>query len=338
MTQKSLNVYTYSTLTFPHCNVVFLLDMTDCPEGLTYAPQNGSCIAFTVTVQSIDGLVQNDELLTCLETNINTEINNGQLYNLIEGVWGNDTKFTGIGKPGAGVDYIVRDTEITEDDDEENIPTEKDDDSAIPEATSSPEGNITAGYLALIILALFAVPLIVFAVVRYRRRQEEEMARVREFAGEPADDTELDLENPTTGHAAGASSVAAIAPSLIVPAVSPRRSIDDDDSSAPSVWSDTRSSQIDIVEDESAHVVNAKLGSSLAAMGMASSVARNLYEKKHASSSDEEAEEESSNVETTKMAVVPPLSQQEESLDLVSIKAEIQSPVEKHRVKRRRSY
>ena len=40
------------------------------------------------------------------------------------------------------------------------------------------------------------------------------MARVREFAGEPADDTELDLENPTTGDAAGASSSCVVQPLL----------------------------------------------------------------------------------------------------------------------------
>lgn len=80
------------------------------------------------------------------------------------------------------------------------------------------------------------------------------------------------------------------------------------------------------MEDDSAHIVNTKLGSSLAAMGMASSVATSLYEKK----SDEEADQEG-NVETSKMAVVPPLplQQQEEKLDLASIKAEIQSLVEK---------
>ena len=66
-------------------------------------------------------------------------------------IWGKDTKVTGIGKPGAGVDYIGRDTEITEEEDEESIPTEQDEASAaIPEATSSK--GITAGYVALIVL------------------------------------------------------------------------------------------------------------------------------------------------------------------------------------------
>ena len=83
------------------------------------------------------------------------------------------------------------------------------------------------------------------------------------------------------------------APLILVPVVSPKQQKDDDESSVPSVSSGTRSSIIDVVEDDSAHIVNAKLGSSLAAMGMASSVATNLYEKKHASSSDEEAEQES---------------------------------------------
>lgn len=60
----------------------------------------------------------------------------------------------------------------------------------------------------------------------------------------PADDTELDLENPAIGDATAgaASSVAATAPSLLVPVVTPKKQKDDDESSVPSVWSETRSS------------------------------------------------------------------------------------------------
>ena len=112
-------------------------------------------------------------------------------------------------------------------------------------------------------------------------------------------------ENP-----AAAPAAAAVAPVVAAPLVLPKKeeeenesiNDDDDDSSAPSVWSESRGSQADSVVDENATPTSAMMGSSLAAMGVASSVATNLYEKK--------------------------TTGKEEVEDLENIKAEIKSLVE----------
>ena len=76
-----------------------------------------------------------------------------------------------------------------------------------------------------------------------------------------------------------------------------------------------------MVDEENANPTNAMMGSSLAAMGVASAVAMNLYEKKNAGSI-EEAEEAAENE-------VVGRNQGEETQDLESIKAEVTSLVAK---------
>eukprot|EP00984_Skeletonema_dohrnii_P013536 scaffold5597_cov154-Skeletonema_dohrnii-CCMP3373.AAC.5 len=251
-----------------------------------------------------DELARYEEVRSCLRTNIMEAIDEGKLYNIVEDISRKDTKITGLGLPGDGVDYLGEEKEGNGD-----VPVVE-----INEETASTE--LGGGFIFLIILALFALPVILFAVIRYRERNEEEMERVREFAGKPADDTDdLDLENPpapTT--AAPATAAAAVAPVVAAPLALPKKeeeenesiNDDDDDSSAPSVWSESRGSQADSIVDENATPTSAMMGSSLAAMGVASSVATNLYEKK--TTGKEEVEEE--------------------KLDLETIKAEIKSLVE----------
>lgn len=260
---------------------------TECPEGLPYAPKDAFCVEFIITMKPSEGLAQYEGVRTCLVDNINTAIENGELYNIIQEISSN-TQITGLGSPGEGVDY----KNSTVGDAQESITTENN------EGTTA----LSGGLIFLIILALFAVPLVTLTILRYRGKQAEELAKVREFAGEPAKD--VDLENP---------------PVVVPPATEEEgkqqeeeqkqgdHDDDDDDSSAPSVWSESRGSQPDVVyEDDNAanHPATAKLGSSLAAMGVASAVATNLYEKKNAGNNEEEDVEEAKRVEDIKAEVI----------------------------------
>jgi len=203
----------------------------------------------------------------CLVTNINKAIENGDLYNTINDISGQKTILTGLGAPGAGVDYREKNKEqaVTTDDGE------------------SSAGGLNGGFIFLIILALFALPLIMAIVFKLREKKEAEMAQVREFAGEPAKDT--DLENPPTPPPADISVVAD----------EEEEKRGDDESDAPSVWSEGRGSQSDLASTEDPaspeRMSKAMKGSSLAAMGVASAMATNLYEKKSNSEDEQEVKE-----------------------------------------------
>jgi len=267
-----------------------------CPEGLPYAPPDAFCVEFIVTMKPSAGLAEYDGVRTCLVENINSAIENGELYNIIEkNSSGKTQTIMGLGSPGAGVNYekgegngnYGGDVQFGNTGDTNN--------------RSSSDG-LSGGLIFLIILALFAIPLVTLAILRHRGKQAEELARVREFAGEPAKD--VDLENPP----------------VIVPVVAKggeeeeekeeeKQRDDDDDSSAPSVWSESRDSQDVVVDDDNSAnpATPSKLGSSLAAMGVASTVATNLYEKKNAAGNKDE----------------------EEAKDLEAITAEVRSLVDK---------
>ena len=111
------------------------------------------------------------------------------------------------------------------------------------------------------------------------------MAQVREFAGEPAKDT--DLENPPTPAPADIS--------VSVAEEEEEEKRGDDESDAPSVWSEGRGSQSDLASTEDPaspeRMSKAMKGSSLAAMGVASAMATNLYEKKSSSEDVQEVKE-----------------------------------------------
>jgi len=181
-----------------------------CPKGLSYAPENASCIAFTIIMKPSDELAQYEEVRSCLKIGIIRAIDDGRLYNIVEDISRKDTKITGLGLPGDGVDYLGYEKDGTSDVDvqegnEETAPT-----------------GLGGGYIFLIILALFALPVVLFVAVRYRERNEEEMERVREFAGKPADDTDdLDLENPAAP-ATAVPAAAAVAPVVAAPLVYPK--------------------------------------------------------------------------------------------------------------------
>ncbi|KAL7490544.1 hypothetical protein ACHAWT_000113, partial [Skeletonema menzelii] len=138
-----------------------LVDDIACPDGLTYAPKDASCIKFTITMKPSEGLSQYDQVRSCLESNIKNAIDNGELYNIVKDISTNDDKITGLGIPGAGIDYIVGEREGTGDVDGSTTTDE-----------TAPAG-LTGGYIFLIVVALFAIPIILFAVTRYREKQAE---------------------------------------------------------------------------------------------------------------------------------------------------------------------
>lgn len=91
----------------------------------------------------------------CLVTNINKAIEDGDLYKTINDISGQKTVLTGLGTPGAGVDYREKD--------KEQVVTNEDDGSS---------GGLNGGFIFLIILALFALPLIMVIVFKLRDQKE----------------------------------------------------------------------------------------------------------------------------------------------------------------------
>jgi len=290
---------------------------TACPKGLSYAPPNESCVEFTIIMTHGEDLSQYDQVGSCLEETINTAIDDGELYKIVKEM-DDDTKITGLGNPGAGLEYIIIDGTDGIDNNNDKSTT------IITDETEAVLG-ISWGFIFLIILALFAMPLIVFAVKRNRERQTEEMARVREFAGEPAAND--DLENPAVIPVVGA----AVGKEEEEEEEKEEEHVgrdgaEDDDSSAPSVWSESRGSQVDIVDEENANPTNPMMGSSLAAMGVASAVATNLYEKKNNAN---EGKEEGTQPVVAVVGVGEEDEEEEEKQDLESIQAEVRSLVAK---------
>jgi hypothetical protein len=237
-----------------------LTSYIECPGGLSYAPQDAFCVEFVVTMKPSEELAKYEGVRKCLVDNINEAIQKGLLYSIISEIYPK-TMITGLGAPGAGVDY----KNTTETPSENNTSDDN--------ASSSGGGGLSGGMIALIILALLAVPLCVLALVK--RRSEEGLVRDADFAEKPAKDT--DLENTP--------------PPAVVPAPLPKNvdveeeKQEEDENS--SVWSESKGSQRETTVDEDAKPVS-KLGSSLAAMGVASAVATNLYEKKSTTRQEEQ--------------------------------------------------
>lgn len=261
------NVHSYYITRCFHLVLLNFL-IAECPANLTYAPEGGYCVEFIVTMKPSEELATYEGIQECLVTNINNAIENGDLYKTINDISGQKTILTGLGAPGAGVDYREKNKEqaVTTDDGE------------------SSAGGLNGGFIFLIILALFALPLIMAIVFKLRERKEAEMAQVREFAGEPAKDT--DLENPPTPPPADIS---------VSVAEEEEEKRGDDESDAPSVWSEGRGSQSDLASTEDPaspeRMSKAMKGSSLAAMGVASAMATNLYEKKSKSEDEQDVKE-----------------------------------------------
>ena len=122
-------------------HVYYLNANTVCPDGLNYAPKDDPCILFTITMTPSEGLSQYDQVRSCLESNINNAIDNGELYNIVKDISTNDDKITGLGVPGAGIDYTGERGSA-----QNNTPTNE----------TAPAG-LAGGYIALIVIALVAI-------------------------------------------------------------------------------------------------------------------------------------------------------------------------------------
>ena len=108
-----------------------------------------------------DELAQYEEVRFCLKIGIIRAIDDGRLYNIVEDISRKDTQITGLGLPGDGVDYLGYEKDGTSDVD-------------VLESNEETESTGLGGwYIFLIILALFALPVVLFVAVRYRERNEE---------------------------------------------------------------------------------------------------------------------------------------------------------------------
>lgn len=131
------------------------------------------------------------------------------------------------------------------------------------------EGLGTGGIIGIIVAILLAL-LAIIALVAYRRKMEQD--RLNKFAGEAA--PEADLEAPLPAEEAVPEPEPEANPE---PEPTPEPD-EDDESSAPSVWSEGEEDDKnagEIVEGEDGPVA-VTAGSALAAMGAASTVATNL--------------------------------------------------------------
>eukprot|EP00984_Skeletonema_dohrnii_P032574 scaffold26963_cov155-Skeletonema_dohrnii-CCMP3373.AAC.2 len=144
-----------------------------CPKGLNYAPENASCIAFTITVKLREALAR---YRTCLNNGISRAIDGGKLYKIVEELSTTDAKIFGLGVPGDGVDYLG----YEKDGEEKDVPKDVlDDENPVVESNEATTSTgLGVGYILLIILALFCMPVFVFCCGKVNReRNQEEMER-----------------------------------------------------------------------------------------------------------------------------------------------------------------
>jgi len=117
------------------------------------------------------------------------------------------------------------------------------------------EGNgLSTGAIVAIVIGVIAVIIVAIALVAIHRQKEEE-SRVREFAGDEAPESDLEVPVPV--------------PVVTAPA---EEKEDDDDSAAPSVWSGDEADDAGVELHEDQEDRGATAGSALAAMGAASTV------------------------------------------------------------------
>lgn len=154
-----------------------------------------------------------------------------------------------------------------------------------PDASTGPEegsegGGMSAGAVAGIVIAILILAVALMALIVYRRRMEEER-RLKEFAGDELPDEDLEEPSPPPPPARvlpPTPQVADLPPQLVVDlaAAPPRPGEDDDESSAPSVWSESRDGgTISSLVSDGEETPAATPGSALAAIG-ASGVAAGL--------------------------------------------------------------
>lgn len=136
------------------------------------------------------------------------------------------------------------------------------------------EGGPSTGAVVGIVIALLALIIAALAFVAHRRRASEE-DQLRKFAGEQAPERDLEDAPPAAEEAEQAPAPEPAADDV---GDAGREPDEDEESEAPSVWSDSSVGE-DTVEDElhdDHEAPGATAGSALAAMGAASTVAARI--------------------------------------------------------------
>lgn len=211
---------------------------TACPETVYATPEDECCLNFKFTIMPDPDNPADQVAVAEFESQLETAIDEeGQLYDIVKAA-NPETFITGLGSPGKGGDG---DREV---------------DASTGGGGEEEDSGLSTGFIILIILLVILVPLAILAMfARYRKVQEEErLRRLREFNEQQS----KDLEEPAEEEP--------------VPDAAPE---DDDESSAPSVWSESADvSNVEsstMVDDDAAPALTA--GSALAAMGAAGAAA-----------------------------------------------------------------
>ena len=142
--------------------------------------------------------------------------------------------------------------------------------SIAPPVPDEEEAGLGAGAVAGVVLAVLALVAGMAALVIYRRRIDEQR-RLKEFAAEPVPDEEMAPPSPP----------AVVEPEpepepQPVPEPEPEPEPSDDESSAPSVWSESQVDEAELSLVENEDDVRLGAGSALAAVAAASTVATSL--------------------------------------------------------------
>lgn len=132
------------------------------------------------------------------------------------------------------------------------------------------DDKMGVGGIIAIFIALLAIVIAILALIAYRRKQEDD--RLKEFAGDQAPEADLEAPLPVADEKAlGPEPETSPEPD---PAAEPN---DDDDSSAPSIWSEGEENEggaDELLDNDD--IVGNTVGSSLAAMGAAGAAVATL--------------------------------------------------------------
>eukprot|EP00956_Cyclotella_meneghiniana_P026780 scaffold58694_cov72-Cyclotella_meneghiniana.AAC.7 len=203
----------------------------------------------------------------------------------VEDVDGEETDNSGSDEQGSGLTAEAEGSSATAEEEDSNNTTEDEDSSATVEAEASNEIGADASYqeettnsglgAAAIVGILFAIfaPICACCFFAAHQRKLEEEKRLREFAGEAAKDDHLaafDAKNDNKEEEIVVAPMPDQEEEIVVKPEGDDESKDDD-----SVWSDSEDKKDIIVESEQ-EAPKGLVGSALAAMGVASSVATSV--------------------------------------------------------------
>ena len=230
---------------FPRFNPIIA-----CPEGLLYAPKDVYCLNFKLLVNP--AVAADAEMINSFYDRLKSAIDSeGRLYDIVKEANPN-TVVTGLGIPGKGIDYTS--PTFSEPRNGEGITS-----ANTAEETS---GGLSTGAIVAIILCVILLPLAIIAMyARYRKVEEEKrQERLRAYNERK---NQADLEAPP-----------APAPTPEVEPAPEATPAEDDESDAPSVWSESqKNEEEEKFDDSNNNEVGMTAGSALAAMGAAGAAA-----------------------------------------------------------------